>query len=353
MIIADQREKRFNKKVTKLTKTFGEEIYTQLTKVSNNMKLSYYEIYSIERKLNNKVYQRVFNNTIISFNEEANNYPYVEKYMTKFDDYIQKLIKKRKNEGSIKNVYTVFLLGQFKVDLGYINDYLKDSLKTTSLHLRFNALNSISQIGNVDCFIEALTYLSETQGYINEKVFIDIMDHFGGDIEELNVKLLQCLDDFSIEIQCIIIEHWQNRMNQSVAGHLLEKLKEPDADKEIETSIIKYFNRINYPPAKEVLIELLGSEYWECRALVAKTLSNYYSYDTIDKLLISIMDSNWYVRLNSAMTLLDFDLGNMLIYDVLHKKDKYSRDILFYAMFVKNKITYDEYMEKTNGRRRW
>ncbi len=352
MILQDLREKRFNKKVGKLTETFSEEIYNQLLTISHNKRVSFYAINSVRQKLKFKAYQRVFNNTIILLNEEPQNHALVADYMTLFDDYIKKLIKGR-NEGSIKNVYTVFLLGQFKVDQDYINKYLMESLKTTSLHLRFNALNSIGQIGNVDCFIEALRYLTETQGYINEKVFIDILDHFGGNLEVLNIELLKCLDDLSIDIQCIIIEHWQNKKNNTVAEELFNKLQGSDVDKEIETSIIKYFNQINYPPAKEALIQRLDSPYWECRALVAKALSNYYSYDTIDKLLISIMDSNWYVRLNSAMTLLDFDLGNMLIYDVLHKKDKYSRDILFYAMFVKNKITYDEYMEKTNGRRRW
>ena len=228
MIIDDQREKRFNKKVVKLTKTFGMEIDDQLSKVSQGIRLTYSEMNGVKQKLKRKAYQRVFNNTIISFNEDPYKRIHVAKYMAIFDEYIQKLIRKHKNEGSIKNVYTVFLLGQFKVDHDYINDYLLTALGTSSLHLRFNALSSIGQIGNVDYFIKALTYLSETHGYINEKVFIDIMDQFGGDIEELNKKVLQCFDDLSINIQCIIIEHWQNKKNHLVAEHLLSKLQEPN-----------------------------------------------------------------------------------------------------------------------------
>jgi hypothetical protein len=239
-------------------------------------------------------------------------------------------------------------MGQYKVDNDYINKFLLDSLKTTSLYLRFNALNSISQIGNVQCFIEALRYISNTGGYLNDKILIDIMDEFGGDIEDLDYELFKNLDNFSNQIQCIIINHFKNANNVLAAPKLGDKLNFIGTDKEVKASIIKYFNFIDYPPAKPILINLLDSEQWEYRALAAKALSKYYSPDTIAKLLISITDSNWYVRLNSAMSLLDFQLGDKLIYYVSRKNDKYSRDILLYAMFVKNKITYEEFIEKSN-----
>ncbi len=348
MIISDYRENKINKKVEKLSETFGKEILSQLNKLKNNIEFSRRDVYKVKNRLNNKAYERVFNETIISFNQNSENYIHVKKYMESFKRYIKRLIKNNKKEGSIKNVYTAFLMGQYKVDNEYINEFLLDSLKTSSLYLRFNAMNSIGEIGNVEYFTKALLYISKTEGYLNEKLFIDIMNQFGGDMLELNKQLLKSFDEFSSQIQCIIIEHFQNVKYICAAQKFASKSNLIETDKEVVTSIVKYFNVINYPPVKPVLMSLLGDEQWEFRALAAKTLSKYYSQETVDKLLITITDINWFVRLNSAMSLLDFELGDNLLYDVLAKKDKYSTDIMFYAMFVKKKITYEEYLEKSN-----
>ena len=348
MIISDYREKRINKKVKKLSETFGKEILSQLNKLKNDIDLSRRDINKVKKRLDNKAYEKVFNETIISFNQNSEHYIHVKKYMGSFNRYIKSLVNKNKKEGSIKNVYTAFLMGQYKVDNDYINDFLLESLKTSSLYLRFNAMNSIGEIGNVEYFTKALLYISRTSGYLNEKLFIDIMNQFGGDMLELNNQLLKSFDEFSNQIQCIIIEHFQKVGFTFATKKFAYKLNSIDTDKEVVTSIVKYFNIINYPPVKPILISLLDDEQWEFRALAAKALSKYYSQETVDKLLISITDINWFVRLNSAMALLDYDLGESLLYDVLAKKDKYSTDIMFYAMFVKKKITYEEYLEKAN-----
>lgn len=349
MMIMDYFENKFSKKVAKLSEASGKEILEHLNKLKNNMYLTRTDIKKMKKKLKNRAYERVFNDTIISYNENSENHIYVKEYMGYFDRYIQRIIKKNSKEGRIKNVYTAFLVGQYKLDKEFINKFLLDSLKSDSLYLRFNALNSIGQIGNIQCFIKALTSISQLGGYLNAKILIDIMDQFNGDVEELDVELLENFEDFSIGIQCIIINHFSNVDNVSIAPILVNILSVNDTDKEVKANILKYFHAINYPKAKKILIKILDSEQWECRALAAKTLSKYYSEITVKQLLISITDPNWYVRLNSAMSLIDFDLGDKLMYSVLEKKDKYSTEILFYAMFVKNKITYQEYIEQTAG----
>lgn len=346
LTIQDYSEKKFNKKVLLLSETFGKEVLNQLNQMKNNIDLTEKEIKYINRKLKMKVYEKVFNDTLILFNDDPLNSIYVKKYMEKFDSYIRILIKKYSKENGMKKIYITFLMGQYKVDKDYINEFLYNAIKTNSLYMRFNAINSISQIGNVACFIEALSYVSEVGGYLNNKIFIDIMDQFGGNIKEFNDRLAEYLGDFSEDIQCMIIDHFKNCNYVAVAEKLAYMLNSNDTNIEVIARIVKYFSSIKYPPVKEILIKLLDSEQWEYRALVAKALSNYYGLDTLEKLLISIMDQNWYVRFNSAMTLLDFELGDNLLYFV--KYDKYATEILYYAMFVKNKVTYLEYLEETN-----
>ena len=44
----------------------------------------------------------------------------------------------------------------------------------------------------------------------------------------------------------------------------------------------------------------------EYRAVSASTLSSYKDEESINALLVSITDKNWYVRYNSAISLLQF-----------------------------------------------
>ena len=63
-------------------------------------------------------------------------------------------------------------------------------------------------------------------------------------------------------------------------------------------------------------------------------------------MLISITDYNWYVRYNSAISLLNFN-EDIIIDRVIKTNDKYSIDILLYAMFSQEKICYEDYLKET------
>ena len=91
--------------------------------------------------------------------------------------------------------------------------------------------------------------------------------------------------------------------------------------------------------------DILKRGEWEYRAVSAATLSSYKNEESINSLLESITDKNWYVRYNSAISLLH--LNQDIINLVFLKGDKYSRDIIFYAMFMEGRISYEEYLEKS------
>ena len=122
-------------------------------------------------------------------------------------------------------------------------------------------------------------------------------------------------------------------------------MKDENSEKEIRISAIKYFSIINSKYAQEIIIDILKRGEWEYRAVSAATLSSYKNEESINSLLESITDKNWYVRYNSAISLLH--LNQDIINLVFLKGDKYSRDIIFYAMFMEGRISYEEYLEKS------
>lgn len=348
MIINKKIDDWYEESVERKMQTFGKVILEHLNSIKNGEDIPIEEILKVSKSLKNKIYEEVLNKSIILFNSQGENRLITRKYMMNFNSYILKTIKKQGSTNNEKKTYVLYLLGEYNIDDEYINDFLINAIESKSLYIRFNSFSSIAQIGNVKYFEKALAVIADTEGYLNDKLLIDIIDKFSGDMDELNDMLSDNLDEFNEKIQIIVIKHFSNYKDENMAFRLLKKLKDYETSKEVKITIIKYFNEVHYSEAKKTLLNILDDLDWECRALSAKTLSNYYGKDTVDKLIYSITDSNWYVRLNSASSLLEFNLDDLIIETILNKGDKYAGDIIYYAMFIKNKICYEEYLEKVS-----
>ncbi|MPN09679.1 hypothetical protein SDC9_156970 [bioreactor metagenome] len=265
--------------------------------------------------------------------------------MSNFEVFIEKFINKNNKKDEAIKVYCAVVLGEFKLSNYKINNFLIKSLNTKSIYLRVSSLEAISKIGNLNYFLEGIKYISDSNHYINNKIFIDVLNQFGGDQYLINKELMKNFDSFNTNFKKDIIEHFKNNKIEYVKNNLIEILKSQSYGKEVKISIIKYFSVVNYEQAQEEIIKILKEYDWEYRAICASALSSYKSAKSIKSLLEGITDKNWYVRYNSAMSLLEFDEN--IVEKALLKDDKYSRDVLFYAMFMKNKISFNEYIDKS------
>ena len=337
--------KKYSKKVKTLKETFGKEVLETLISIKENGIGEEENLEYIRRKINNKVYGQVFDETIIEFNQSDENYKVTTMLMESFPDYISKLIRNFNKESKFKRINTVYILGQYGVNEEYINEFLIERLHSESLDMKLNAVTSLALIGDVNYFIKGLSLMSDSGVYLNEKIFVDILDQFNGDKDGLNSILLFNLSKLSVDLRCIVINHLKNYKAEYASKILLSKLMKDDTDKEEKAGIIKFFEYVKYEKAEKVLIDIARGEIWELKALATKALANYYSDNSVEILLDTIVDKNWYVRFNSAMSLLSYDSLKDIIVRVLEKNDRYSTDIMFYAMFTKKIISYDNYLE--------
>lgn len=346
IIIKDMMDIVNDKKVKKLDNTFRKEILRQLDIIKSGKDISKLDIKYVAERLSKENYIRSFVNTIKDFNENEENHKFTRIYISNFQDTIKKLLVKGKRKDEIIKVYYAVILGEFRFSNFEINSFLMHSLTSKSMYLRVTSFESISKIGDLKNFISAIKLISENKHYINNKVFIDILNEFDGNVYELNRWLIKDINDYSIDIKRNIIEYFRNNKVETVKDELIKLLKDENTEKEVKISLIKYFSVIIHKYAKDEIINILRGNNWEYRAVCAKALMNYKSKESIDALLESITDTNWYVRYNSAVSLLEF--GDEVLDLVLLKGDRYSKDIIFYAMFMKQKITYEEYLEKSN-----
>ncbi|OSB10972.1 hypothetical protein B2H97_06590 [Paraclostridium bifermentans] len=264
--------------------------------------------------------------------------------MGNFEDTVNRYVLKHKLKDNTLKTYMAINLGEYKLSNYEISEFLLSCINTKSIYLRVAALESISKIGNINTLRSAIEYVSREEKYINNKVFTDIINQFGGDKSELDKYLINDFKEFNESLQKVIVEHFKNNKIKFVKEELLNILKD-NISKEINISIVKYFTIIKYDECKDTIIELLNNGDWEYRAVCAIALKNYKCKCSEKALLKSINDKNWYVRYNSAISILKFGDKDLINY-ILENDDKYAKDILFYAMFMDNKISYEEYLEK-------
>lgn len=345
MIVRGMINQHFNKKVEKTKKQIKGEILKQLNCIKSDEAISKMDIASIREKLKQKHYIRAFNVILKEFNKDKNNHKYIKIYMENFEDIITINVKKYRKKDNILKTYLATLLGEYRISNYEISEFLLECINTKSIYLRISALESIARIGNINTFKRAIEYISKENKYINNKVFTDILNQFGGDKYYLDKYLVNNLKNFSENIQKVVIEHFKNNKTDFVKEDLLNYLND-NMNKEVSISIIKYFSVIKYEKSKKKIIELLNNKDWEFRAVCATALKNYKCKESKSALTKSIKDKNWYVRYNSAITILEFS-DDDLINSILYENDKYAKDILFYAMFINDKISYDDYLEES------
>lgn len=339
-------EQRNEKKIKKLNETFGVEVQRQIESFKLNNKLSKMDIDYIKSKISSTNYFTVFNEIIIKSNKDEEDKECTKKYVLYFEEEILKVVRKYGKKDDTKRTFIVNLLGEYRLNTYEINEFLFNCLNTKSIYLRVETLKTFSKIGNTTNFLKSLAFISDENQYVNGKILIDILDIFNGDLETLDKALLLKFDTFNNHIQKDIIEHFRNRKVELVKDKIIDILKDESLDKEVRISAMKYFSKIHYNNAKVEIKKLLNHKEWEYRAISASTLGKYKEEEVIESLLGSITDYNWYVRYNSAISLLSFNEAN-IINKVIEKNDKYSIDILLYAMLNQGKISYEEYLKKT------
>lgn len=344
MIVKAIISSRFNKKVNSIKPGFEAEILKQLNCIKTNKDISKIDMSYVREKLEHKQYIKVFNNTIEAFNKDESNQKYTKLYMENIEDIVNKQVKKHRKKDNTLKTYLAIILGEYRLNNYEISEFLISCINTKSIYLRVSALESIAKIGNINTLKSAIEYVSKEEKYINHKVFIDIINQFGGDKYILDKYLISDFKNFNESLQKVVVEHFKNNKTDFVKEELLNYLNS-NISKEINISIIRYFTIIKYEQCREKIIGILKNGDWECRTVCAKALKNYKCEESKKALLKSINDKNWYVRYNSAITILKFEDKSLINY-ILENDDKYAKDILFYAMFMNNELSYEDYLEK-------
>ncbi|WIV19185.1 hypothetical protein QPK24_23205 [Paenibacillus polygoni] len=241
--------------------------------------------------------------------------------------------------------YILYLCAEYYMNSEEVTNFALESLDDPSLYVRNNALRVLRNTGNVDTMMEAYRRISKGKSYFNNKVIVDFMDSFCGDVQELNKALASHIAEFCPKIKRGILDHFTNRRISEYADEMLQFIT-TSSDKEIIIAGIRYFGVVHKQEAYPFIVENFKSKDYEMRAVCARAIGLYPCEETITLLHEYIKDANWFVRYNCAFTLFRLEEEDIFNKDssirkVLCEKDNFARDIMIYTLYSKGLINSD------------
>ena len=337
------RKRNFNKKLEK-----------NLLEIDPIIKrhLSYKDINKIDKKeINNLMTMVLSRKGLESFNIWCSDYIKKNGFTQEFKNYIDLIIDYKVLLGNrivrerYKNSYILYLLSLYKIDTKEAFEYAFSLLDDKSLYARNNALRVIQNSKDETDIMKALNTINETEHYFNNKIIIDFITEFSGDKSAFHTLLIKNFEGFDTDMKKIFIEYFTNigEEDSKVSGHMFNILKNSEI-LELVIAATKYFGEVINTEAKKLILKNLDSEFWELRAVSGKVIEYYKDEVIVERLEAKLTDSNWYVRYNSALSLINITNGKERD-RMLKISDGFAREIYIYALFTKGIIDINEYQK--------
>ena len=255
----------------------------------------------------------------------------------------------------IEQSYFSNIIAQFGIDRGQevfdgIIEYCLDKIPEKEVSLRENSLKALYSIGNPDAILAAWTAMENEEILHSNKLLSDGLLRFTGDREQLARLLFRHRREYSDRLLLPVMQYIYH-FSDDYQNDFLEILEDAGADKELQLEALRYFRKYPYEPARQTIQSFLryrGLVDWEYTAVAALTLSRYPGPDTVDCLKESLSDTNWYIRLNSADTLIHgLKISQVQLHDIYNGRDRFAKEILQYVS-SQAELTHQE-MELTEN----
>lgn len=316
---------------------FKKNVLEQLESIRNNDDLSEEDINYLKKKLRSKTARVSFDEVLEQ--ELIRDSVNAEKYLNRVHYIFQYLSIYLYDKDYLDKAHLAYLINKYKViridEDEMIINLMFSMIRSESLYCRENALKVIYGLGSVELVYRALTYMNEMKYYHNPRLLQEGLLTYSGSNEELAIELLRHRKEFSVEIQLTIINYVRfstDKMREEIFEILENHNNEDD---EIVFAAIRYFQRYQYWPAYEYILDWARDDKnlrFEYASISAQALGTYPGAETINVLKKLLSNNNWYVRYNAAQVLEKFHLPYYELSDIMDGNDRFAREIMQYQM---------------------
>lgn len=239
-------------------------------------------------------------------------------------------------QNTIKTAYFPYILSKYRIlensETDIIVQIMFNLLRSDNVYCRENALSAIYSTGSSDYAVEALKIIDSNLSFHHPKLVCDGLLQYSGDKQLLSSKLWDCFNAYSTQMQVNILNFFRFaniRNDEKIYGILTDE----NANQELRFSCMRYFEKFPNEKARAILesfAENKENRIWEYQAIASSALKSYPGERTTAILENNLSSSNWYVRLNSAISCekLGFTYNDLI--QIFDGEDRYAREILRY-----------------------
>ena len=271
--------------------------------------------------------------------DEYVNHPQeIRNYLKSIDDVFISLMAYYTKRNKIEAAYFPYIIKKYRVIAHRSFESLKGALLELlcepSIYCRENAMQALYTTGDVECVFEAVKIIDKSDLFFHRKLLSDGLLNFAGSGDALGKKFVGGFFDFSVDTQVALLDYlrFSGGEYREFALSLLQNEKLSD---EIRYAAIRYLGKYRFDRAYETLCGFAAEnseQQWQYAAIASTALGSYPGADTVDILKRNLYSRNWYIRLNSALSLKNLGLTYPELTDIIDGNDRYAAEITRYCL---------------------
>ncbi len=328
--------RRNAKKLTKETSVYDFWIKEQLLRLDLDMPVSERHKKRLCRKLKTTANLTAFDKSMENLYAESPEK--AKRYLYEIYSVFMYLTMEYQGRDAIKAAYFPYIVSKYGIltykEIDIIAEVMFNLLRSEHIYCRENALRAIYSTGRCEYVVKALQTIDKNLSFHHPKLICDGLLRFQGDREALCKMLWEAFDTYSEKMQLNILNYFRFaglRCDDSMYAILADEGR----NQELRFSAIRYFEKFPSETACPILqgfAENNEGRIWEYQAIASSALKSYPGERTTAILKKNLANSNWYVRLNSAISCerLGFSYADLI--QVFDGNDRYAREMLRYRL---------------------
>ena len=210
-------------------------------------------------------------------------------------------------------------------------------LDDSSIYARENALKAIYSFGDAFLVENAFRNLSARGISHNEKLITDGLLTFPGDEMQLVELLMPHYDDLLECYRNSLINYMSYKAIDAYDDRLITDARKEDTSVDTVCAIIRKVNKSPSEKHLQLLEELIerykDGDTWEPVAIAVTGLGHYLGNGKVKELLKNtLLSHNWYIRKNSAVSLVSIGISQEDLNEILDQHDQYAADAINYEL---------------------
>lgn len=262
------------------------------------------------------------------------------KYYEQCAEVYQRIVSEYAKKDSMDRAFAAYFISKncpyYGDEYHQLYDLLLSYFDDSSVYCRENVLRALYACGNVQAVYNMLSRMEEHHIFHHRKLIADGLITFKGDKKALADMLWSHMDMFGENMQIAVI-NFITATQEDYGEAFMQALHKKHQSIEITLSLIRYYRRHYYEPILPLLYDYMNSDVDNSISIVvAGVLTKYPTEETREVLRNSIHHSNWYVRLNSATSLVEMSINDEDAEAIIESGDIYAMEMLRYVLEEKN-----------------